>query len=340
MDQYVTEPSGMCEAGRDFSLPALLDNAAMVLVFLAVLTVFAGCSRTDDRNSTLVTQRAPDQASFSGIRNVAIIPNPMARATPLAVLIEKNGLQGEPPSYRYQWFVNKIAVQGATASLFDTSTFHRGDRVHVVVTRSDVMGEGAGVESPFVTVPNAPPVIRSIALEQDVTSAGSRLLAKVEAFDADQDEIQFQFRWLRNDKVVLEGAESTVVLSELAQSDIVAVEATPYDHDGAGKSVRAAPLVVGNNPPKILSVPMMMSSGELYEYAVRAEDPDGDPVSFELEGGPSGMTIDRAAGQVVWRPGAGISGTHHVKIIAVDEKGARAWQEFDVSVPTTPPQSP
>ncbi len=190
-----------------------------------------------------------------------------------------------------------------------------------------------------MTVPNAPPVIRSVALEQEITPAGSRLLAKVEASDADQDDIQFQFRWLRNDKVVSEGSENTVVLSELAQSDIVTVEATPYDSDGAGKPLRAAPLVVGNNPPRILSVPMMMSSAEIYEYAVRAEDPDGDPVSFELEGAPSGMTIDRATGQVVWRPGVGISVTHHVKIIAADGKGARVWQEFDVSVPTTP-QSP
>ncbi|HBH79746.1 MAG TPA: hypothetical protein DDY39_07965, partial [Nitrospira sp.] len=73
-----------------------------------------------------------------GIRNVAIVPNPMVRATPLAVSIEKDGVDGEPSSYRYQWFVNKIAVQGATASSFDTSTLHRGDRVHVVVTRSDL----------------------------------------------------------------------------------------------------------------------------------------------------------------------------------------------------------
>ena len=339
MDQYVTEQSEMCEAGRDFPLPALLDTSPMVLVLLVALTVFAGCSRPDDRNSTPVSQRTPDQASFSGIRNVAIVPNPMVRTTPLTVVIEKDGAQEEASSYRYQWFVNKIAVQGATVSSLDTSTLHRGDRVHVVVTRSDVKRESVSFESSSVTVPNAPPVIRSVALEQEVTSAGSRLLAKVEAFDADQDDIQFQFRWLRNDKVVLEGAESTVVLSELAQSDIVAVEATPYDHDGAGKSLRAAPLVVGNNPPKILSAPMMMSSGELYEYAVRAEDPDGDPVSFGLESGPSGMTMDSAAGQVVWRPGTGISGTHHVKIIAADGKGARTWQEFDVSVPTTP-QSP
>lgn len=339
MDQYVSEQNELHEAGMDFPLAASLDTSPMVLVFLAALTVLTGCSRSDDRNSTPVSQRAPDQAPFSGIRNVAIVPNPMVRATPLAVLIEKDGGEGEASSYRYQWFVNKIAVQDATASSFDTSTLHRGDRIHVVVTRSDVKGDGASLQAPPVTVPNAPPVIRSVVLEQEVTSAGSRLLAKVDAFDADLDDMSFEFQWLRNDKVVSEGAEPAVVLSDLALNDIVTVEATAYDHDGAGKPFRATPLVVGNNAPKILSVPMMMSSRELYEYAVRAEDPDGDPVSFELEGAPSGMTIDRAAGQVVWRPGVGISGTHHVKVIAADGKGARVWQEFDVSVPTTP-QSP
>lgn len=339
MDQHVTERNGLHEAGRGFPLPALLDTFPMVLVLLVTLTAFAGCSRPDDRNSTPVSQQASNQPSLSGISRVGIVPNPMVRSIPLTVLIEKDGAQGEASSYRYQWFVNKIAVQGATAPSFDTSTLHRGDRIHVVVMRSDVKAEGGSLQASPVTVPNAPPVIRSVALEQEITPAGSRLLAKVEAFDADLDDIQFQFRWLRNDKVVSEGSENTVVLSELAQSDSVTVEATPYDADGAGKPLRAAPLVVGNNPPKILSAPMMMSSAEIYEYAVRAEDPDGDPVSFELEGAPSGMTIDRAAGQVIWRPGVGISGTHHVKIIAADGKGARAWQEFDVSVPTTP-QSP
>lgn len=339
MDQHVTEQNRLLEAGRDFPLPALLGTSPMVFVLLVALTVFSGCSRPDDRNSTSVSQRPPGQPSLSGIRSVRIVPDQMVRSTPLAALIEKDGVQGEVSSYRYQWFVNKIAVQGATAPSFDTSALRRGDRVHVVVALPNVKGGDVSFQSAPVAVPNAPPVIQRVALEQELTSAGSRLVAKVESFDADQDDIQFQFRWLHNDKVVSEGSENTVVISELAQNDIVTVEATPYDHDGAGKLLRATPLVVGNNPPKILSVPMMMSSGESYEYAVRAEDPDGDTVSFELEGAPSGMTIDRTAGRVVWKPGAGISGTHHVKIIAADGKGARVWQEFDLSMPTTS-QSP
>lgn len=335
MDQHVIGKNGVCEAGRDFPFPASLDTLPMLFVFLVTLMLLSGCSRSEDSNPPPVSQKATDQRAFSGIRTVTVVPNPIVRTTPLAVVIEKDGVSGEPVSFRYQWFVNKIAVQGATASSFDTSTLHRGDMVHVDVNIFSAKGESMSFRTPPVAVPNAPPVVQQVVLEQDLTSAGNRLLAKVESFDADQDDIQFKFRWLRNDKVVSEGSDKAIVMPDLSLNDTVTVEATPYDHDGAGKPLRATPLVVGNNSPKILSTPMMMATAELYEYAVRAEDPDGDPVSFELEGAPSGMTIDRTAGRVVWRPEAGISGTHHVRIIAADGKGARAWQEFDLSVPTT-----
>jgi hypothetical protein len=307
----------------------------MLFIILVVLTIFSGCSRPDDKNPVSVGQKVANQPAVVEIRAVTIVPNPVVRTAPLTVSIEKDGIQGETASYRYQWFVNKIAVQGAIASSFDTGTLHRGDRVYVVVTLTNVTGGDASFQTSSVTVPNAPPVIQHVMLEQESTSAGSRLLAKIDAFDADQDDMEFKFRWLRNDTVVLEGSEPTAVLPDLAKNDIVTVEAIAYDHDGSGKPFRARPLIVGNNSPKILSAPMMMVTAELYEYAVRAEDPDGDPVSYELEGAPNGMTIDPAAGRVVWRPAAGINGTHHVKIIATDGKGARAWQEFDLSVPTT-----
>lgn len=335
MDQHVIGPNGLRQ-GRGYSpLPARLDSPLMLFIILVVLTVFSGCSRPDDGNPVPAGPRATNQPSFTGLGTITIVPNPMTRMEPLMVSIEKGRAQEGALLYRYQWFVNKIAVQGATASSFDTSALRRGDRVHVVVTLSSVKGGDASFQTSAVTVPNASPVIQHVMLEQESTSAGSRLLATIDAFDADQDDMEFKFRWLRNDTVVLEGSERTAVLPDLAKNDIVTVEATAYDHDGPGKPFRARPLVVGNNSPKILSAPMMMATAELYEYTVRAEDPDGDPVSYELEGAPNGMTIDPAAGRVVWRPAAGINGTHHVKIIATDGKGARAWQEFDLSVPTT-----
>ena len=52
MDQYVTEQSGMCEAGRDFPLPALLDTSFMVLVLLvAAAGVLADAFRLSLRST-------------------------------------------------------------------------------------------------------------------------------------------------------------------------------------------------------------------------------------------------------------------------------------------------
>lgn len=333
MDQHVTGQCVLCEAGRDGSLSASLDIPAMFFVFLVALITFFGCSRQDDRIPIPVSQQVAGQPSFSGIRHVTIVPNPIVRTAPLTVSIEKDGSHGETSSYRYQWFLNKIAVQGATAPSFDASTLRRGDRIHVVVTVPDATGGGASFQSSPVAVLNELPVIKSVVLEQDFTLGGRRLLAKVDAFDADQDDIHFEFRWLRNDKVVSEGPDNVFDITDVAQNDLVTVEATPHDRDGGGMPVRARPLVSGNNPPKILSTPLMMANAESYEYAVDAKDPEGDAVVFELETAPSGMSIDRSTGRLTWKPSPAIQGTHHVKVVALDGKGGRTWQEFDLSVP-------
>src|SRR6185312_535234 len=171
-----------------------------------------------------------------------------------------------------------------------------------------------------------------VVLEQDLGQR--RLVAKAEASDADHDDIRLVYRWLRNDKMVSEGPKDTFDAAGLAQNDVVTVEVIPYDSQGAGEPVRANPLVGTNNAPNIVSRPNMMANAELYEYAVEAKDPEGDAVSFELESGPAGMVIDKASGRVTWKVPPSLQGTHHVKIVAADAKGARSWQEFDLSIPS------
>ena len=63
-------------------------------------------------------------------------------------------------------------------------------------------------------------------------------------------------------------------------------------------SVRAVDL-----PPAITSVPPTRGAvGQQYIYAVAANDPEGDPLSFSLVTGPAGMTIDPTAGLIRWTP--------------------------------------
>jgi hypothetical protein len=253
---------------------------------------------------------------------------------PIEATIDVDESVGEELNYEYQWYVNRVAVHGATSESFDSTNLRRGDVVHVEIIGSNDKGERASYHTAKATVANAPPVVQKVVLEQDLPNR--RLLAKVQASDADQDDIHFLFRWLRNEKVVSEGPKEVFDAADLAEKDIVTVEVVPHDHDGPGEPVRAAPLVASNNAPHIVSHPNMMGNAELYEYAVEAKDPEGDAVVFELETGPSGMAIDKASGRVTWKVPPSLKGTHHVKIVAADAKGARSWQEFDLSIPATP----
>lgn len=264
-----------------------------------------------------------------------MVPNPVVRHAPITVSVEKDEVQGHALTYRYHWFINKIPVQGETTSSLHSPMLRRGDVLSVEVVASNAQGENVSYRTPSVTVANAPPTITRVVLEQDLSQGNSRLVAKAEAFDADQDDIRYEYRWLRNDSMVKEGPENVLETAALARKDIVTVEVTPYDLDGAGPSARATPLVVDNNPPRIVSQPSVVTNAESYEYAVQAKDPDGDAVIFALETAPPGMTVDQATGRLNWKISPALRGTHHVKIMVVDGQGGRGWQEFDLSVPAT-----
>ena len=115
----------------------------------------------------------------------------------------------------------------------------------------------------------------------------------------------------------------------------IVVEVTARDQDTATAPVRSAPSALGNSPPLIVSNPAALTNREQYEYVVQAKDVDGDTVIYGLETGPPGMTIDKSTGQVIWKVIPGVAGTHRVKIMAEDGQGGIAWQEFELSIPST-----
>lgn len=333
MDQHVTRLLAVrsTDGAGKRHFPARRLFSIFFLLALASNTLFPGCSRERPADHVSSSQAPGPLSPLSIIKSAVVEPDPILRDEPIEVAFDLDESVGEELKYEYQWYLNRVAVQGATTQAFDPASLRRGDVVHVEIIGSNAKGERASYRTPAVTVANAPPVIQNVVLEQDLPHR--RLLAKVQASDADQDDIHFVFRWIRNDKVVSEGPKDVFEAASLAEKDVVTVEVIPYDEDGPGESVRATPLVGTNNAPNIVSHPNMMANPESYEYAVEAKDPEGDAVVFELETGPAGMVIDKASGRVVWKVPPSFKGTYPVKIVVADAKGARSWQEFNLSIP-------
>jgi RHS repeat-associated protein len=73
-----------------------------------------------------------------------------------------------------------------------------------------------------------------------------------------------------------------------------------------------------------------------YEYRTRAIDADGDTVNYSLTTSPTGMSIDLAGGQILWRPTADQVGDHRVIVQVSDGLGGMANQEFTICVHPDP----
>lgn len=74
------------------------------------------------------------------------------------------------------------------------------------------------------------------------------------------------------------------------------------------------------------------STQEPYRYPVVAIDADGDSLVYTLKTFPSGMSIDPASGQILWRPTANQVGDHSVSVHVSDGLGGVATQEYTICV--------
>jgi hypothetical protein len=208
----------------------------------------------------------------------------------------------------------------------------RGDRVTVGLVPTSGTVQGTRYQAGPVVVGNTPPVVGPLSIERP-DDPHAPVFAKMNAVDADQDEIQFDFRWWRNNKVVKQGPEQTLDTTGFQTKDTLEVEVTPRDQSSVGKPVRSESVYVGNSPPKIVSAPAALIGRERYEYTVKAVDADGDPLSFLLEVAPPGMVIDKETGHLVWQIPPDQLGSHRVRIVAEDGQGGKAFQEFHFTLP-------
>jgi hypothetical protein len=273
------------------------------------------------------------------VRSARIVPDPIVLTRPLTVQVDGEDADRNALSFKYKWFVNETPMQGSDKHELGPEKLKRGDRVAVEVTPFDGMVDGAPYRTQPIMIGNTPPVVASVLLEPTQVVPGDRLHARVDASDADNDNIRLIFRWWKNQSLLKEGEESEIETTGFGPKDIIRVEVTPHDESSKGLVVSSAPLLVGNSPPKIVSTPGMPTSREQFGYFVQAKDADGDSITYLLETAPPGMTIDKTTGQITWKIPADLTGTHRIRVVAEDGQGGSSFQEFELTLAPPPAAS-
>jgi hypothetical protein len=203
----------------------------------------------------------------------------------------------------------------------------RGDVIRVVVTA------GKREASAETVIHNSPPEVLSVVGKSANLSRGVDFEVEPRAIDADGDPVEFGYTWLVNDRELI-GEDGPVLSGDsFVRGDIVKLVVIPMDDEEEGEPFsQGLEFEVDNAPPRFVSMPTSTFTAEEYRYQVQAEDPDGDEISYKLDAGPEGMTIDPASGLVLWSISPEVSGTHEVKIEARDTEGLTAWQEFSLHI--------
>ncbi|HMK36799.1 MAG TPA: putative Ig domain-containing protein [Desulfomonilaceae bacterium] len=179
---------------------------------------------------------------------------------------------------------------------------------------------------------SGPPKVAEASFEptQPVTGVPVKLRIKLEGA-----AIRAEVKWSINDQEAenadYDGLGKPVELHKKATfGDKVTASVTPFDAIGSAGRVVTKEVTIGNAPP-VVKVGDQKVTGNTYTVHIEATDPEGGPVTFNVNQGPEGLSID-PRGDVTWKISEAISGSFPVAIAVVDDKGAQTVANFTINL--------
>ncbi len=187
--------------------------------------------------------------------------------------------------------------------------------------------------------PNQSPIFTSTA--PTTAQIGQLLRYNSIAVDPDSDRLTFDLP-LKPEGMVVD--ETTGILAWQPTSDQVGIhDVILRVQDGRGGiSLQTFQLNVTalNNIPSITSTPLLKAvAGRTYQYQVKAQDADGDTLTYSLKTPPTGVILNATTGILTWTPTTAQIGNQTITLTANDSKGGEATQSFTLEVVATAPNS-
>ena len=220
--------------------------------------------------------------------SVFVVPSSPTRISPPTVSVAAGSGPGAE-LLGIRWMVNDS--ERGEGRVLSASEFQRGDRIRAVVALRT--GGGAReIATPEVVAGNALPAVESVTFDPRVPAAGSRIRAIVSAADPDGDPLTFRYEWYL-DNVSVPGDGDALDLKKARRGSFVHVRVTPNDGIADGAWRHSPVHEIGNASPVVRSKPPeSIPPSRVLIHRIVAEDPDGDRLTYTLERGPKGMSLD------------------------------------------------
>jgi hypothetical protein len=302
--------------------------------FLGMLACFlvVACGEKKESGGKVAKQnRAPS------VTRVEILPFSPRVGQELKASVQAVDPDGDKVELAYQWEVNGEELEGEEEPSLQSESLRPGDRVVLRVIPFDGKTWGEPMESqPRVMMAPPPPKAR-VEISPQPALPGDLLQARLVTEPETSEEVRLQCKWKVNGQVVEEGDSMEFSTKGLRRGDKIQAEVEMQIPDQEPLTILSRETVLQNRPPQIISKPPERLEAEgKYRYRVKAMDPDGDRLSFRLEGSPpEGMKINPSTGLLEWDFTDPPQEPVHVDIRVTDGQGGEAQQSFDFLVPQT-----
>lgn len=183
---------------------------------------------------------------------------------------------------------------------------------------------------PKVATANRKPKITSLAIEPASPTSDTDLRALVETTDPDNQYVRVGYQWYVNGDEVMGAISDELRSNSFRPGDRVRVDVVA--DDGEATDQTSSEVTVQNRAPVILTEARELT--RLNAFQLRAQDPDGGPLTWSLSGGPAGLEI--SSGGMLSYAGSETEpgGSYTVQIRCEDEAGG--WARVDVPITVSP----
>lgn len=178
---------------------------------------------------------------------------------------------------------------------------------------------------------NSPPEIISITLTPSNPVKGDKINVGAATRDSDNDPVTLSYQWTING-TTLPGNDSDTLSADFKKGDTISVTVTPFDGTEKGPPLSASTIIFNAPPVIISSVARDATLKDVFRYQVKAEDPDGDPLTYSVISVPEKMDIDPATGLIKWSIPEGFKGKASAIVTVRDSDRGEATQVFNIQV--------
>ncbi len=251
----------------------------------------------------------------------------------LSLVLRAYDPERERLEYEVEWIRNGRSLPRAAALELRVPDLRRGEQISARVYVSDGHHEVVQNVEP-VRVHNRPPLVASVRLLPERPSTAEPLLADATVRDDDGDVFELAYAWYVNDKQIDDAREASLPTSSFKRGDRVRVEVVASDRENASEPGASRTLQVRNAIPRIDSQPVRsVEDQNRYRYQIVASDPDGDrPLRYELQKGPTGMSVDLMSGELIWSVADSVSGPVDIEVSVADAYGAKTTQAWTLDL--------